>query len=309
MALLQQWQNMSSRWSEKVGSRLNAPVVGKIARYLPRVLLILGIILLAWQLAAVTWYLFGADGRDDELFVAPTKQTASAKDQPKQAVAYDLFEEEQKIPQKADKPVRKNLNLMLHGIIARSDPKQGSALISPKNAVPQVYRVGEQVSPGVTLDEIYPNYVLLLRGDTYEQLALPKSHTGLSSTKRKQTKSNAALDGEPVVVNAPRVTRKLARYRKQLKQNPMALARLLRGKPVMRNGKIHGVQISRGNDPTLISDIGLQDKDVLLSLNGISLNDIKQLPTLIKTLSEDDRFEVMLERNGVTQSINIYLEM
>lgn len=310
MTTLQRWQNLKTRFAEKSGDMLNVQRMQGVRQQLPRWLLVIGILLLAWQLVVVTWSLIGADNRDEAPMQVANQKTPSA-DAPKQANAYDLFEAERKAIRKADKPVRKNLDLVLHGVIAKSDPKQGSALISGKNPLPQVYRVGEQVSPGVTLDEIYPTYVLLLRGETYEQLSLPKSDAvGLQKEPKKPTKPpTTAVNGEPVIVNKPNVTRKLTRYRKQLQENPMALAQLLRGKPVMRDGKTYGIQVSRGNDPTLITELGLQEKDILLSLNGIQLNDIKQLPTLIKTLSEVERFEIMLERDGVMQSIDIYLEM
>jgi general secretion pathway protein C len=291
--------------SEKINVNFSMFRRRSVGKYLPRGLLIAGVILLAWQLATMTWFLSDTDQPSEAPAVIEPEKKATPVAAPKQAEAYDLFEVEQKIPVKVDKPVRRNSNLLLHGVIAGVDPKQGSALISPPNATPQVYRVGEQVSPGITLDEIYPHHVLLLHGNFHELLALPKDNLGLSANAGNPS----ALAGEPVVVKAPQVTRKLARYRKQLKDNPMALARLLRGKPVMRNGSVYGIQVSRGSDPTLIDEIGLQDKDILLSLNDIALNDIKQLPTLIKILSEEDRFAVMLERKGVTRSMNIYLEM
>ena len=45
------------------------------------------------------------------------------------------------------------------------------------------------------------------------------------------------------------------------------------------------------------------------SLNDTAVNDVKNLPGLLRTLSEDKQFDLVLERQGIVQTLNIYLEL
>jgi type II secretory pathway component PulC len=59
----------------------------------------------------------------------------------------------------------------------------------------------------------------------------------------------------------------------------------------------------------LLSQLGLKKDDILLSLNDTSVNDLKNLPSLLETLSKAKQFDLVLERQGEVQTLNIYLEL
>lgn len=279
-----------------------------LSRFVARVILISLVLVLAWQSAVLLWLLLE---ENDAQAIAPAKQPSVVRNQPAVPAIYDLFAGAAKPPAPAPKPkpvAPKNLRLTLQGVYATDDPKQGFGLISSAKKKPQTYRVGDTIKSGVTLKEVYADRVLLSRNGELISLVLLKDTKGITQTTSTKPMVSGAL-GEPVIVQEKQVLRKLNRYRQGLKQNPMAMGRLIRGSPVMRHGHIYGVKVSPGTDPLLINQVGLKQGDVLVDLNGTAFNDIKNLPTLIKTLSEDNQFDITVERDGDVRILSVYLEM
>ena len=279
-----------------------------LSRFIARAVLIGLVLVLAWQSAVLLWLLL--EERDATAVAYPAQQPSATQGQSAVPTVYDLFAGVTK-PMAVPKPrpvAPKNLRLTLHGLYATGDPKQGFALISSARKKPQNYAIGEQIKQGVTLNEVYADRVLLLRDGELISLMLPKDTKGMPQTTATKPIPLGAL-GEPVIVREQQVLRKLNRYRKQLQQNPMAMGRLIGGSPVMRDGRIYGVKIKPGTDPLLMDQLGLQKGDILVDLNGTSLDDIKNLSTVIKALSEDKQFDITLERAGEVRTLNVYLEM
>ncbi len=292
-AWLEQWQTWD--WE--------APWLVRSARLLAHLVLLSLVILLAWQSANLVWSWQTETGRS----AATVVPAAQPQQQPDPAV-YDLFPgAAQPRPVKSRPVAPARLRLTLRGVYATDDPKTGLALISSANAAPRKYLVGAQIQTDVSLHGVYADHVVLLRGNEFVELTLPRNTQGIE--QRATPARLTGMPGEPVILQQPQVVRKLQRYRRQLRDNPMAMGRLISGMPVMRTGQIHGLQVAPGTDPVLLGQLGLEKGDILISLNDIAVNDIKNLPGLLSTLSEDKRFELVLERRGVVQTLNIYLEL
>lgn len=304
-AWLDQWR----AWSVRASAGAQQPWVATLANVLARLIFGLCVVWLAWRLAVLFWLV--QNEQDTAAYPAGETPIKTAKPNVAAPAVYDLFAGAAK-PTKVVKPTKpsapRSLRLTLHGVYATDDPKQGFALISSAKAKPKNYAVAAPVKPGVTLHEVYSDRVILLRGGDLIALRLPKNNQGIQQqTMSKPTAQG--MPGDPVILQKPTVLRKLQRYRKQLQQNPMAMGRLINGNPVMRRGQIYGVRVAPGTDPLLMGELGLKKGDILISLNDTGLNDLKNLPTLLKTLSEDKQFELTLERNGTVQTLNIYLGM
>lgn len=292
-AWLEQWQTWD--W--------DAPWLVRCARLLAHLVLLSLVILLAWQSANLVWLWQTETGN-----LVATVVPAAQPQQPQNPTVYDLFPGAvQPQPVKARPVAPAKLRLTLRGVYATDDPKTGLALISAANAAPRKYVVGAQIQADVSLHEVYPAHVVLLRGTELVELALPKNTRGIE--QRTVPDKLSEIPGDPIILQQPQVVRKLQRYRRQLQDNPMAMGRLISGAPVMRAGRIYGLQVAPGTDPMLIGQLGLEKDDILVSLNDTAVNDIKNLPRLLRTLSEDKQFELVLERQGVLQTLNIYLEL
>ncbi len=292
-AWLEQWQTWD--W--------DTPWLVRLARLLAHLVLLSLVILLAWHTAHLVW-LWQTETDNLAAIVVPAAQPQSQSD----PAVYDLFPGAAQTRPVKPRPVAPaRLRLTLRGVYATDDPKTGLALISSANAAPRKYLVGAQIQTGVSLHGVYADHVVLLRGSEFVELTLPRNTQGIE--QQVAPVRSVGIPGEPVILQQPQVVRKLQRYRRQLQDNPMAMSRLISGAPVMRTGRIHGLQVAPGTDPVLLGQLGLQKGDILISLNDIAVNDIKNLPGLLSTLSEDKQFELVLERRGVVQTLNIYLEL
>ena len=285
-----------------------APWLAGSGRLIVHLMLLSLVILLAWQSAKLVW-LWQTEADADRVAAI---EVPVAQQQPSQDPAvYDLFPGVAKPKPVRKRPVApKKLRLTLRGVYATGDPKAGLALISSANAEPRKYRTGAQIQKNVSLHEVYADHVVLLRGSDFIELALPKNTKGIEPLNRASASPVVTgMPGDPIILKKPQVVRKLQRYRRQLQDNPMAMGSLINGVPVMRAGKIHGLRVAPGTDPMLLSQLGLKKDDILLSLNDTSVNDLKNLPSLLETLSKAKQFDLVLERQGEVQTLNIYLEL
>lgn len=65
---------------------------------------------------------------------------------------------------------RVNTSLTLEGVVLASDNANSAAIIAPQNGQSQLYNVGEEVLPGLKLEHVYHDYVVLNRSGVLEKL-------------------------------------------------------------------------------------------------------------------------------------------
>lgn len=66
--------------------------------------------------------------------------------------------------------IRVNTALVLEGVVVASDDLRSAAFIAQQNGESQRYVVGDEVLPGLKLDKVYHDYVVLSRGGVKEKL-------------------------------------------------------------------------------------------------------------------------------------------
>ncbi len=100
------------------------------------------------------------------------------------------------------------LRFTLKGIFATSDPKQGAVQIQNDRQQESNFTVGESIFGKATLDEIYPDRIILFRNGQYETLMLPgKFLTAkyFSVTKQTQTINQAVASKAVISKTSPSV--------------------------------------------------------------------------------------------------------
>ena len=65
--------------------------------------------------------------------------------------------------------------LSLHGSFVHADPIRSTAIIQRTGQPPQLYQIGEQIEPGLSLQSVYPDRVDVLRNGQIETLLFPSS--------------------------------------------------------------------------------------------------------------------------------------
>ncbi len=178
------------------------PVLQRNAHYLPHLVNILCVILLAILSAQLIQALLHGFP-SEHVPAAPTDVPTTAVITPRDTTPYGLElarmhlmgnNSQVKLPENTDAPLTQ-LNLKLHGILALGGG-QGYAIIQGKNRKDVLYHIDSEIISGVTLHSVHNDYVLLSRAGRQEKLALPKAQDEL--VKPAGTLTPAELTGRDI---------------------------------------------------------------------------------------------------------------
>jgi general secretion pathway protein C len=178
-------------------------------------------------------------------------------------------------------PPDTKLDLKLQGIYHGST-SYATITANDNNAF---YRVGDSLPNDVTIYEIFPKKVILLRNGQYEILRFIGS---------KNNDTNQSTN----IYAKKRPEKLLAEYQRQLKSNPQQLMRLVRMSAVNQDGKLLGYRIKPRKDASLLLQFNLQTGDILTAVNGVKLNSPLKALGLVQKLATTDKVELEVLRNG-----------
>ena len=194
--------------------------------------------------------------------------------------------------------------LVLTGIIATGDPKDGYAILGSNAATARVFHTGSAAAPGVMLAEVYPQWVVVLRGGERVTLRLPHAPDGDQAISVRFERAadrppEEVADGGDDVVALPDPS--------DFKPPPMSTANtLIRAfslRPVSIDGE-RGVRImSTGINSTTLSALGLAPGDVIMQINGVAVGS-SSTPDLGKALNAGG-VTLVVERDGGETSVTI----
>jgi general secretion pathway protein C len=178
--------------------------------------------------------------------------------------------------------------LILAGVIADKDPGKGQAIIGENAAAAKLYSVNAVIPGGARLHAVYRDRVLLERNGSLETLSLPRT----------------PLAGASSSANAPLVPSAAA-----LRENPSLLAGMVRIQPVFTQGKLNGYRIfpNGTNGPAAFKQLGLRPGDLILAVNGTSLEDPAHAMEVLQTLSSSGSATITVSRDGAAQEVNLNL--
>ena len=200
------------------------------------------------------------------------------------------------------------LKLVLRGIFASDDPKQGGAIIADPRNEENFYTVGSQVPGNATIKEIYPDRVVLMRNNQFETLRLPKEsvdlNNGATPSSRPAAPPPFSQRRAPVINSGA----SLREYRDALVNNPQQIANLIRIEPVNDAGQFIGYKVQPGSDAGFFTRFGLQPGDVVTSVNGITLDTPAKGLNLLRSLPDTNQYKVDVLRNGQMQSFVINID-
>ncbi len=183
------------------------------------------------------------------------------------------------------------LNLALAGVMEAG--AESVALISREGRPQEAFRIGESVAPGVVLEAVFKDRVLLRRGQGSESLLLAGSRQAeglvqaVAFAPRESSASGAVrrLDGNRYAV--PR----------RLLESGWQAADLFDGLKVvpLPNGGL----LIRELPPTgFLSAMGLRPGEVIRAVNGRALSSADDLAGAHRSLSSSTRLELEVSREG-----------
>lgn len=181
-----------------------------------------------------------------------------------------------------------SLNLTLFGIRANESSGGGSAIIAGEDGVQNSYGAGEEVAPGVILDAVAFDHVILSRGGVKESLYLDQSVP--AETVNPATNAGAAPATAPssdVALNADSL------------QKSIGFA------PRNEGGRVTGFVLQPRDDGTMLRIAGFQPGDIVVAVNG---RPVSSAADIASQLRPGARLSVEVERGGSKVPIALNLE-
>ena len=189
----------------------------------------------------------------------------------------------------ADAP-ETSLDLKLYGVRAGAGPNTGSAVLATPDDRQQTFSAGQTVFQDVRLIAIYPDRVLLERGDGRQESLY------LSPDQRRRRQETAA---SPDTAVPPADSPDLS--------SPAAIMGALSLQPALVDGRIQGLRIGESANATLLQRNGLKAGDVLVEIEGRSLDSIGRLDSVAASLRDADSVTLTIMRDGQKRRLTLDL--
>lgn len=266
-----------------------------------------------WLLVRVAWSLVP---RGDAAFEpAPLRSAGSAASPATQSVArWHLFGAAPARPGSGPGAPASTLSLVLRGTFAGNDPKEGIAVIDNAGQGERAWRVGDEVLPGVRLEAVHADRVVLSRDGAEETLALPRD-TRLAPADvvrptparvRGGEAASATRAAAPSATSAPSSAAPALTI-DQVRRDPQAFLSRVQVVPVLADGKLAGVRLSAGTDVALLEQVGLQQGDVVTAVNGMAVDSVDRGRQIMDSLGNANSVRVTVLRNGKPTEITVGL--
>ena len=184
-----------------------------------------------------------------------------------------------------------SMPLVLSGIIAATNPRDGLAIIGESAAAAHVYAVGDNVPGGARVNSVYADRVLLDRGGRIEALVLPHQYGS----------------GMPPPPTAAAPDNGFDRLRRTLEEQPGLMADVMRPQPVFADGKQRGYRVYPGRNRQAFMRLGLRPGDLVVGINGTPLDDPARGDEIFRTIGSASEAHVTVVRNGRQQDLALNL--
>ena len=185
------------------------------------------------------------------------------------------------------------LNLVLTGMI--SGPN-GIAILKKSDEKQKSYKVGELIYPGVVLQSVQKNYIIIDVDGKIQRLTFNREEiTGLSY-RNDDLKSNKGLNTESLVTRSSDFDVDL------LFQN-LSLRR------VSEAGKLRGYSIKQNQPNMDLAKLGFLKKDIMTAIDGVDIT--SGSPNFVKLFEQSRKsgnVVMTIIRNGKTKKIKIGLQ-
>jgi type II secretion system protein C len=194
----------------------------------------------------------------------------------------------------------KSLNLNLVGTALASSPDNSVAVIQDTQKKEQkLYREGDKIK-NVTVKRILRNSVIINNGTRDEVLTMEEKKTERSGNPARSRAGHPPVRASQQSIDHQMVDESLGN-----------LATLMQDAQInayFKNGQPAGFQLSQIRPGSFYTRLGLQNNDILLSVNGQGFTDPSDLLTLRENLGEQDVVTLTIRRNGRDQEMQYNVE-
>ena len=222
------------------------------------------------------------------------------------------------------KPVVKNLNLKLHGIIASKSGAGGFAMITYNGKTQEVYKQGEAIPKkekdkereldGVTVKSINEKLVIIDNNGTEQVLELPgllakssgataKAPTAKRSrtTRLKPRAVKTANTPSNDTANNNGQANTLAELREQALEDPSVIMSIITPSIVRKDGAVTGIRVYPSRNRKLFRELGLRNGDIITQVNDIIIDDPSKGMEIFQQISSASSLSITITRGGNEQ--------
>lgn len=195
-------------------------------------------------------------------------------------------------------------NLRLRGTMAGAGGS-GLAMIDV-NGKTRVVSVGQEIE-GSTLTRVSTYSARLERDGKIQLLEMDVAlaMTGRNPQPTQPVVSKPVVPAQPTGETGPILTQRELR---NILDNPSAYAgKGFRMKPVVANGQVVGMQVQLSSLSHPLARLGVQNGDIVKSLNGKALNGPEALTSIYRTLRNTASLRFEVDRAGQPETIQVSL--
>jgi len=267
--------------------------------------------------------LFALEHWDDKApvsIVAPAGTAVESPRKPASSIAkLNLFGDVQQsnVVVAAEAPETR-LNLELQGVFIATVTADSTAIVAERGKDGELFSIGDRLPGNAVLEAVLNDHILLKRGGQIEKLMFSDSNI------RQQFSANETASPEPAVeFNNPasrlsQIRQRIAdrqrtprtavaqpganlknfvnEYRDRLESDPAGLLSEL-GVSAVSEGEASGYRISDELPSQKMLQAGLQEGDMILSVNGTPVGDVRSDSALIDQAMEQRRVRVEIQRD------------
>jgi general secretion pathway protein C len=211
------------------------------------------------------------------------------------------------------------LNLELQGVFIASVAANSSAIVAERNKDGELFHIGDRLPGNAVLDAVFNDHILLKRGGSVEKLMFSDS-----AIRQKFSSDDGAqnLQDQDVADNNPstrlqQVRERIAARQRQVSKAPSQPGTNLRsfvdeyrdrintdpagllneiGISAVSEGEASGYRLSDTLPSAQMLQAGLQEGDLVLSVNGTPVGDVRSDAALIDQAMNDGRVRVEIQR-------------
>lgn len=290
---------MSHSLLNNLGFGSAALYLQKSNTFLSRLLMSLAILAFFYYSSVVVWQLIYPQGFEYKTQTVSTDNSASSYNRSQQSWAWFV---DSSIPKKPPAPPPSKINAKLLGVIAQggADGGDGIALIAVKN-VPKVYSIGDELSPGIILESVASSFVVLKRGDVDEILEMERPE---SIFKASRAKARVAAGGGSQAMPNAATFMSAEDVKTILVEKPSKILEAVQIERYQDQKHGTGFRIRpRDGHESVLSMLGLDNNDVLLSVNGKNMTQLPMNKKGIAAMLQAGPLKIKVLRGGVVTEV------
>lgn len=214
-------------------------------------------------------------------------------------------------PARGGGPVVSNLNIKLKGVVAGSGT--GAAIVNT-GGKDEAAQVGGEIVPGVVLESVHPQYMVVRRNGTLERVNIEERQQVAAAISpvllQRGTPARAVGATSQGVQSPPAPTNPGARYERPKPYAPVgdvpthaapvpASPPPVSAAPPATAGTVPGLAITSIPPGSMLERLGLQTGDVIRSVNGEAVTNEADVARIVQARGMQGPFTAEVQRGGV----------